>query len=39
MSEVFNVSKSGKINEPELLGKLVGEEILRKSENNFEKKR
>tara|TARA_B100000029_G_scaffold446073_1_gene466995 strand:+ start:5357 stop:6277 length:921 start_codon:yes stop_codon:yes gene_type:complete len=37
--KVFNVSKSGKINEPELLGKLVGEEILRKSENNFEKKR
>ena len=37
--KVFNVSKSGKINEPELLVKLVGEEILRKSENNFEKKR
>jgi len=37
--KVFNVSKSGDANEPELLGKLAGEEILRKSENSFEKKR
>ena len=37
--KVFNVSKSGKVNEPKLLGKLAGEEILRKSENSFEKKR
>ena len=37
--KVFNISKSGKANEPELLGKLAGEEILKKSGNNFIKKR
>ena len=37
--KVFNVVKSGKASNPELLGKLVGEEILQKSLNNFLKKR
>ena len=37
--KVFNVKKSGKVNEPKLLGKLAGEEILEKSFNNFSKKR
>ena len=37
--KVFNIFKSGKANEPELLGKLAGEEILKKSGNNFIKKR
>ncbi len=37
--KVFNVTRSGKIEEPQLLGKLVGEEILKKSGNNFLKKK
>ena len=37
--KVFNVTKLGKSNEAQLLGKLVGEEILKKSENSFIKKR
>ena len=37
--KVFNVIKSGNANQPKLLGKLVGEEILKKSENSFTKKR
>ncbi len=37
--KVFNVVKLGKSNQPQLLGKLVGEEILKKSGNNFIKKR
>ncbi len=37
--KVFNVMKSGEVNKPELLGKLAGEEILKKSGNNFVKKR
>jgi len=37
--KVFNVMKLGKLNEPKLLGKLAGEEILQKSGNNFIKKR
>ena len=37
--KVFNVMKLGKANEPHLLGKIVGEEILKKSGNNFIKKR
>ncbi len=37
--KVFNVEKSGEVSEPKLLGKLVGEEILEKSINNFSKKR
>tara|TARA_Y100000741_G_scaffold304435_1_gene246471 strand:- start:611 stop:1531 length:921 start_codon:yes stop_codon:yes gene_type:complete len=37
--KVFNVIKSGKSNEPELLGKLAGEEILKKSAKSFTKKR
>ena len=37
--KVFNVYKLGKLNEPELLGKLAGEEILKKSKNRFIKKR
>ena len=37
--KVFNVMKSGKSNQPQLLGKLVGEEILKKSGNSFVKKR
>ena len=36
--KVFNVEKFGKLNEPELIGKLAGEEILKKSGNNFVKK-
>ena len=36
---VFNLVKFGKISEPELLGKLAGQEILKKSANNFLKKR
>jgi len=37
--KVFNVMKLGKLNEPKLLGKLAGEEILQKSGNDFVKKR
>ena len=37
--KVFNVMKLGKSNEPQLLGKIAGEEILKKSRNNFIKKR
>jgi len=37
--KVFNVVKLGKLNEPQLLGKLAGEEILKKSGNSFVKKR
>ncbi len=37
--KVFNIVKSGKISEPKLLGRLAGEEILKKSINNFSKKR
>ena len=37
--KVFNAVKLGKLNDPQLLGKLVGEEILKKSGNNFVKKR
>ena len=37
--KVFIVTRSGKIEEPQLLGKLVGEEILKKSGNNFLKKK
>ena len=37
--KVFNVAKSGKINQPEHLGKVTGEEILQMSGNNFIKKR
>ena len=37
--KVFNVIKSGKSSEPELLGKLAGEEILKKSAKSFTKKR
>ena len=37
--KVFNVVKLGKSNQPQLLGKLAGEEILKKSKNNFVKKR
>ena len=37
--KVYNVTKLGKSNEAQLLGKLVGEEILKKSENSFIKKR
>ena len=37
--KVFNVMKSGEVNEPELLGRLAGEEILTKSGNDFSKKR
>ena len=37
--KVFNVSRSGKLNQPELLGKQVGEEILKISKNSFIKKR
>ena len=36
---VFNITKIGKKNEPELLGKLVGKEILKQSGKNFIKKR
>ena len=37
--KVFNVVKLGKSNQPQLLGKLAGEEILKKSKNSFAKKR
>jgi len=37
--KVYNVTKLGKSNQAQLLGKLVGEEILKKSENSFIKKR
>ena len=37
--KVFNVVKLGKSNQPQLLGKLAGEEILKKSNNSFAKKR
>ena len=37
--KVFNAIKFGPVNEPKLLGKLLGEEILKKSENSFIKKR
>ena len=37
--KVFNVFKLGNSNEPELVGKLAGEEILKKSKNSFVKKR
>ena len=37
--KVFNVMKLGKSNQPQLLGKLAGEEILKKSGNSFIKKR
>ena len=35
----FKIEKYGKANEPELIGKMAGEEILKKSGNNFIKKR
>ena len=38
-TKVFNLTKTGKENEPELLGKLAGEEILKQSGKNFIKKR
>jgi len=37
--KVFNIVKLGKSNEPKLLGKLAGEEILKKSGDSFTKKR
>ena len=37
--KVFNVVKLGKSNEPQSLGKLAGEEILKKSGSNFAKRR
>ena len=37
--KVFNVVKLGSSNQPQLLGKLAGEEILKKSANSFKKKR
>ena len=37
--KVFNVRKLGKSNQPQLLGKSAGEEILKKSGNSFIKKR
>ena len=37
--KVFNIVKLGKSNQPQLLGKLAGEEILKKSKNSFTKKR
>ena len=37
--KVFNVVKLGKSNEPKLLGKLAGKEILKKSGDSFAKKR
>ena len=37
--KVFDVMKLGKFNEPEILGRLAGEEILKKSGNSFTKKR
>ena len=38
-TKVFNIMKVGSQSEPELLGKLAGEEILKKSGKNFIKKR
>ena len=37
--KVFNVVKLGKLDEPQTLGRLAGEEILKKSQNSFSKKR
>ena len=37
--KVFNVFKLGNPNQPQLVGKLAGEEILKKSKNSFVKKR
>ena len=37
--KVFNIMKLGKLNEPQILGRLAGEEILKKSRNSFTKKR
>ena len=37
--KVFDVMKLGKFNEPEIIGRLAGEEILKKSGNSFTKKR
>ena len=37
--KVFSVLKLGKSTEPQALGKLAGEEVLKKSGNNFIKKR
>tara|TARA_Y100001970_G_scaffold129760_1_gene159995 strand:- start:8222 stop:9142 length:921 start_codon:yes stop_codon:yes gene_type:complete len=37
--KVFNIVKIGNSKQPQLLGKLAGEEILKKSGNNFKKKR
>ena len=37
--KVFNVIKSGNLNKPKHLGKIAGEEILKKAENNFIKKK
>jgi len=37
--KVFNIMKLGKADQPHLLGKLAGEEILKKSGNSFIKKR
>ena len=38
-NKVFNVIKIGKLNQPEALGKVAGEEILQKSGSSFVKKR
>ena len=38
-NKVFYVNKSGKLNEPKLLGILAGKDILEKSKGNFVKKR
>ena len=37
--KVFNVIKSGNLNKPKHLGKIAGEEILKKAENYFIKKK
>tara|TARA_Y100000817_G_scaffold243287_1_gene195291 strand:+ start:28 stop:948 length:921 start_codon:yes stop_codon:yes gene_type:complete len=37
--KVFNVFKLGNSNQPQLVGKLAGEEILKKSKNSFVKRR
>ena len=37
--EVYNVIKSGKSTDPQSLGKIAGEEILKKAGKNFIKKR
>ena len=37
--KVFNITKSGKSSDPEILGKIAGEEILKKAGKNFIKKR